>query len=475
MTDTKLEQQRMATLLQSPELYHECKQFSDSSWTLDGNKWIWKKLNEHYSVYNNLPTINILKDYAADYQSKDPVTISAVNVLLEYYVNQSPQDNTYFKDTLLANAKDTQIRESLLPLITNKDWQGVKDVIEQANKQTSKLPSRLDLKTLMTKPSNDNQCLLNEWAFERQAMLAIVAPTGIGKSVLTMQLATHFAAGKSVIGFYPKKPYKVLVIQNEDSDNDIAIMRDGSISQLNDNEKDLAYENLVFIRLRGSAGDTFLAALESYCREFQPDIVFVNPLLKYYGGDPLNTKEVSTFLNKLEPILERYNCGLVLIHHTVKQSKTSRMNQVDSSYSGFGSSAWSNSVRDTIEIRSSTIEGYYKLLAGKRAGKWGWKELYIQRSENPLLPYWKEVIDSDIKYRLSNAKPSAVSENKDSIYGIIQPLPIVMTINEMVEQTGISERTIRTHIKELMTTNKVAATDDRVKKYYRIVTTTTNN
>jgi hypothetical protein len=163
---------------------------------------------------------------------------------------------------------------------------------------------------------------------------------------------------------------------------------------------------------------------------------------------------------------------LILVHHTVKQSKTSRINQVDSSYSGFGSSAWSNIVRDTIEIRASKLDGYYKLIAGKRAGKWGWKERYIQRNNNALLPYWKDVADEAIQDIMTADKSNAVSsENKEVVYSLIRPLPITMTIQELIEQSGIGEKTIRNHIKALMTENKVAVNQsdaDRVKKYYRI-------
>lgn len=472
MTDN-LEKQRMATLLHSPELYSDCKWFNDASWSLNGNKWIWDKFTKHLSMHKTVPTFNILLDYAECDKTSDSVAIVAAKELLKEYQAQSPLDHTYFRNTLAADAKKHQFKEMLMSAAEHLDVTRLKDDIEALSKQSTSLPTRLNLQSLMTKPSNDNQCLLNEWAFERQAILAIVAPTGIGKSVLTMQLSTHFACGKSVIGFNPHKAYKVLVIQNEDSDNDIALMRDGSMSLLSDNEKQMVYDNLFFVRLRGSSGDSFLSALETYCEQFKPDMVFVNPLLKYYGGDPLNTKDVSNFLNHLEPILEKYNCGLVLVHHTVKQSKTSRINQVDSSYSGFGSSAWSNSVRDTIEIRASKLEGYYKLLAGKRAGKWGWKERYIQRSVNPLLPYWTDASDMDIKQLVTADKSNVVSsENKDAIYEIIPMLPLTITIPEIIEQTSINDKSCRNHIKSLIAENRVAeqAKDGKgisCKRYYR--------
>lgn len=324
----------MATLLQSPDLAKQILPYlKSSSWTLTGNQWIFEKYQAHLELYKTPPSINILMDYAGQPAANPTLEIALVSaraLLTEYAKQQSPVDTAYFQDTMLREARDTEIKNTLLECAATKDWDILRETLDSIKTRSVALPTNLNLKDLMTKPHNDNQCLLNAWAFERQAILAIVAPTGAGKSVLTMQLATHFACGKETIGFAPHQAYKVLVLQNEDSDNDIAIMRDGCMSLLSEAEKDKAYENLTFVRLRGVYGKTFISALEAYLEKFTPDIVFVNPLLKYYGGDPLNAKEVSSFLNAIEPQLEKHNCGMVFVHHTIKQGAQSRKNQVDS-------------------------------------------------------------------------------------------------------------------------------------------------
>jgi hypothetical protein len=193
--------------------------------------------------------------------------------------------------------------------------------------------------------------------------------------------------------------------------------------------------------------------------------------LKYFGGDPLNVKEVSNFLNELEPILEKYNCGIILVHHTIKQSKQSRQNQVDSSYSGFGSSAWSNSVRETIEIRKANIDGYYKLITGKRCSKWGWKERYIQRSDTPTKPFWKDVSDLDLKDVMKQDKTRTVSTaNKDIILEFIRPLPLTTTVQEIETATGMCNKSVRSHVYSLLSEKRIAVTDsgNNIKQYYRI-------
>jgi hypothetical protein len=468
MTDN-LEKQRMATLLKSPELYSECKWLNDSSWFNNGNKWIWRKYQDHLAIHKSAPSINILLDYANSDQTGDNVTIESAKVLLSEYQLQSPQDHIYFKDVLLKHAKKEQLKEVISAAVEHLDINKLKEDIDQVSKQSVEVPKPLDLDKLMSKDKTDNQNLFNDWALERQAMLAIVAPTGFGKSVITMQLGSHFACGKSTLGFEPHRPYKVLVIQNEDSDNDIARMRDGSFSLLNDQEKAIALSNLYFFRLRGYSGDTFINALDTYCQQYKPDIIFVNPLLRYFDGDPINTKDVSKFLNKIDLILEKYNCGLIMVHHTTKQNKQTRINPVDSAYAGFGSAQWGNSVRDTIVLNSCPkLEGYWKLTTSKRADKWGWKDKYIQRNTSQL-PFWREASDIDINKLVKAEKSSDVtSENKEAIFNLIQPLPITMTIAEIVEQSGLGEKTSRNYIKALLGENKIAEQiTNRVKAYYR--------
>jgi hypothetical protein len=475
MNNNQAEKSRMATLLHNPTLAKEYLNIiSDDYWYIGGNKWIWEKFKSHNALFKHPPTFNILLDYAKSPASNELEKLSKAHALalMEEYVSLDPLDAEYFKSTMLAEVRDAKIKNALLTAAENKDWGMLKDALEDADRNAKQLPERVDMKTLQTKPSTDEQNLLNEWAFERQAILAIVAPTGVGKSVLTMQLSTAFSCGKSTIGFNPHRAFKVVVIQNEDSDNDIALMRDGSLFNLSDAEKEKVYANLFFVRLRGTSGKSFLNALDHYCAKYNPDIVFINPLLKYYGGDPLNTKDVSDFLNELEPILEKHNCGLILVHHTIKQSKQSRQNQVDSSYAGFGSSAWSNSVRDTVEIRSSNVEGYYKLITGKRSSKWGWKERYIKRSDTPTLPYWNEVDAEFLKTLIAAEKTNPVTlDNKNTIYHLIPSHPERSTVQQLATQSGLCDKSVRLYLKSLLSEKRIAVSSENgdLKRYYHRV------
>jgi hypothetical protein len=473
---THSEQQRMATLLHTPELLKEMLPLLEkSNWELDGNQWIWQKLQDHYAVHKSIPSINILCSYVENKGNpeSDKVVLAAAGMLLNEYEKQTPEDRAFYATTIREGAINTRTKYAILDGAKTKDWDSIVKAITDANRQLRPMPAPINLQTLKAKPSSDKANLLNDWALERQQIIAVVAPTGIGKSVMTMQLATHFACGKETIGFRPNGVLRQLVIQNEDSDNDIAMMRDGAMQDMTDEESKLVYENLFFVRLRGTAGKSFISALDTYCDKYHPDIVFVNPLLKYYGGDPINSKEVNDFLNDLEPILEKHNCGLIFIHHTIKQNKQSKLNEVDPSYAGFGSAAWSNAVRETISIRRAKTDDTYKLLTGKRSSKWGWTEKFIQRNHIPTLPIWKEVDDQYVKGLDAMEKSSeAAKENRAIIIKHLPLSPEGITIDTLISSTGLGNSTVRKYVRELVAENTAGVlsgdANNTAKKYYRV-------
>lgn len=444
-------------------------------WQIDAVKWVWEKLEQHYAIYNTVPPTHILRDYSND-KSVDKVIQASVGSVLDSIENDFNEDDlAYYTSKVEETVRNTRIGNAILETAKTKEWSKLQEVVNKELQHTSKLPPLLPPNAYECKPSSDASNLLNAWALERQATIAIVAPTGLGKSVLTIQLAAAFSCGKEILGFRPNKAFKVLVVQSEDSDNDIALMRNGALDGLTEEQCTQVNENLRIVRLRGYAGKAFLGALDHYCDGHKPDIIFVNPLLKFFGGDPLNTLQVNEFLDATDLLLQKHNAGMIFIHHTIKQSKQSRMSQVDSSYSGFGSAAWSNGVRDTIELRISKSDGYFKLLTGKRSDKWGWREKYIMRYHIPTLPHWVEVSDEYVEAIKSTETESAGGRaTKSDILQHIPTLPETISRSKLQLLTEKSEKTIRTYLQKLEMENVVGfQTSDAIQRgkpeklYYR--------
>jgi hypothetical protein len=122
------------------------------------------------------------------------------------------------------------------------------------------------------------------------AQAVIQGPTGCGKSSLIMQWGISLALGKSLLdepGLEPAHPMRVLIVQAENDLGDMSEefqditnsigLRDSDINQIR--------ERLTVVRNNTSAGQAFCEFLENQILEHQPDVVFVDPLLAYAGGD----------------------------------------------------------------------------------------------------------------------------------------------------------------------------------------------
>jgi archaellum biogenesis ATPase FlaH len=454
-TETK----RMATLIKSPELAKQCLSVIDEQcWTATANAWLWDKIKCHEAVYHTIPTIDILADYAnkkPSNENENIMLLGAKNILNECQ-SITNDEMEYFRKTIYTEARNTKLKNTITACLEHRDIVGMRDALDVAMREVSMLPPLQSINSFNTKPLTDVDNLLNNWWLEREAIVCLVGATGFGKSTLSIQLACSLGAGKECVGLKPTKPFRVLVIQCEDSDNDIAVMRDGAMSQLTDAEKQLATENVRIVRLRGHSGKEFLTALDDYSQQFKPDIVFVNPLLKYFGDDAISNKAVSQFFNELEPILAKHRCAMVLVHHTVKQSRLSRQNQTDTAYAGYGSAVWSNSVRDTLEISATNVDGRYVIKAGKRSSKLGWKEKYIKRSQDPALPYWSECNPAEIDNIID---ASGTNETKELIFNAIPLKPNAITVKELVSAVRKSDKTIRNCLAMLEDESRIAYDD----------------
>jgi AAA domain len=191
------------------------------------------------------------------------------------------------------------------------------------------------------------------------AQAVIQGPTGCGKSSLIMQWAISLALGKSLLdepGLEPAHPMRVLIVQAENDLGDMSEefqditdsigIRDADMEQIRD--------RLTVVRNNTSAGQAFCEFLENQILEHQPDVVFVDPLLAYAGGDVIKQDYMSKFLRTMiGPVIDRTQVLLIWAHHTGKpgglangHERTEEQNK----YAGLGSSEIQNTCREVINL-----------------------------------------------------------------------------------------------------------------------------
>ena len=256
----------------------------------------------------------------------------------------------------------------------------------------------------------------------------IIAPSGVGKSVMTVQAAICWALGLPFFGICPVRPLKIVVIQAEDDREEIAGFRnsvrhglvtdfgvDGDDIDLVTGAKDPAAARVLFYRAIGKVGDSFVdevgAILDAYP---DVDLVIVNPFQSYFGGDCSRNSELSRFFRGLlDPEIKdtedqgNDRAGIIFIHHTNKPPndrdlRTEWGTDEFAQYIGAGGAEIVNWARAILSLMPSGVTGIFRFICGKRWQRLGWvgldgkpcKQKLIRHAENGCI-YWRDCSEED--------------------------------------------------------------------------------
>ena len=216
----------------------------------------------------------------------------------------------------------------------------------------------------------------------RGATLLFVGRTGLGKSSFTLQLAIAWATGRECFGFRPAGPLRSLIIQSENDPRDLAEMRAGIFDglELPQADRTAAGEAVHVATIDDSTGIDFVhRRLAPLVERVKPDLLWLDPLLAYLGGDVSDQKTVSDFLRvHLAPIIHRARLGFVAVHHTPKPPREERNGTwatTDFAYAGAGSAELANFPRAVVSLEPTKRTGIFKLRLGKRGRRLGWLEV----------------------------------------------------------------------------------------------------
>lgn len=263
-------------------------------------------------------------------------------------------------------------------------------------------------------PRHDAQELLKSRFLCRGGALLLVGPTGIGKSSFVMQGAIRWALGQEFFGIQAAGPMRVLMVQAENDDGDIAEMRDGvyrglqASGQLSKDDPAVLADRIAVVCEDSRTGRDFGASLDRLLGQWKPDLVMIDPALAYLGGDALKQADVTLFCrNILNPLIHRHQCGLILVHHTNKPPRgeeKSDWKAGDLAYLGQGAADWANWARAVVAIRAKGSHSVYELCLGKRGRRAGWtdkegKPLFVKdiaHAREPGTICWRVPDDAEV-------------------------------------------------------------------------------
>jgi energy-coupling factor transporter ATP-binding protein EcfA2 len=213
--------------------------------------------------------------------------------------------------------------------------------------------------------------------------MVIIGPSGAGKSTLMTGMAMAWAMGRSWNGIDCRRPLRQIIIQAENDKGDIAEMAAGSVFAINrkgklqEEEYKSLVSNVIFVPVSGVTSADFVKVVERQLLFHRADVVWIDPVLSYIGGD-ISKQEVSSnfFRVLLDPMLKRTGAIAILMHHTGKPEKTDGKPKAERSvkefaYSGLGSSDMVNWVRSVAVLMPTAEKGKYKFMLCKRESRAG--------------------------------------------------------------------------------------------------------
>ena len=256
-------------------------------------------------------------------------------------------------------------------------------------------------------PEDENERTLLKNGYMRKGHgLFIVSTSGAGKSVFSIQMALHFAIGREFFGMKPPHALKVGIIQGEDDDEEMSDfrrnIRGGLMAEFGWTAADYdnALQNIILARnFRGKTGDRFLDELRTWQRRRRFDVVIVNPLFSYFGGNLSDSRDDTQFFRVgLDPLISDPECGfgIVFVHHATKppkdaESKKGWGSDAFAQYIGAGGTdiaGWSRASLVLLPI--SGHYGWFKLVAAKRGGRLGWKDADGNNTTERIIAYGKD-------------------------------------------------------------------------------------
>ena len=244
-------------------------------------------------------------------------------------------------------------------------------------------------------PDDKSDNLIGNRLLCKKGSWLIVAQSGIGKSVLAMQMALHFTVGKSIFGIPVQRPLRTVFIQAENNEIDLARPFHSCIklSNFSEAENSVIDENLIFISQSGPSSSKFTEFLDRICDSIKPELIIVDPLLAYIGGDVSRQEVCAEFLrNNLQPVLDKHGVGIIFMHHTGKPPKDiqKKSNNSSLSYLGVGSSELTNWARAVSVIQENQDNPkVFEFVHTKRGMLSGSKEiLYMRHSDSGV--FWEE-------------------------------------------------------------------------------------
>jgi hypothetical protein len=240
-----------------------------------------------------------------------------------------------------------------------------------------------------------------------------------------------------------------MLIQAEDDPGDITEMSRWILNAGFSNEKLMKIVRNTHIEpVNDVVGDRFIAALDSLCKQWKPDIVIINPYTSYLGDDAKEERAANRFLREgLSPLLTRHNCAAIIMHHTPKTqfNPSADFTTTDFMYRGSGCATMTNWARAYLVFEPlPKDEKVFRFIPAKRGERigWGGKICFYRHSRTPGVIKWEQATDEEVdaakKKTIANKKEAISDEILLSVFSASKSKGKTVAVADM-QQKGASQ------------------------------------
>lgn len=208
---------------------------------------------------------------------------------------------------------DFEIRESTTPIET----------ITELPIEAITEPPIETIRAFRARNIPSREVFLQSW-IEREALTILGGEQKVGKSIITLNVATSLALGNDFLGFEVPKPRRVLLYQQEIS---ASAMKERTEKILGDESSSLL-DNFLIKNTTGNSikitkEEDRKLLYEEIAKE-QPDLVIFDPLSTFHDKKENDEQDMSKVLDIFFDIMHKFKVAILLIHHYAKPSIAKR-------------------------------------------------------------------------------------------------------------------------------------------------------
>ncbi len=199
--------------------------------------------------------------------------------------------------------------------------------------------------------------------FLRKGQTCVISgASGIGKSVLAMQLAVGFALGEKTLGLDIFKPSKTLLFNAENPTTDTRAYFNGIVSNFarkSDSDIDKLLDNNFHYADATNcyySVDEFISKLENSLRAGNYDVVIVDSLLSLVRCDFSEHSAIANLFCKINALRSKYNVAMVFFHHFDKPNfRTKNLHPTQWCMGGKTIGIYANIMSAILEMNGESI------------------------------------------------------------------------------------------------------------------------